>query len=1092
MSQEGYLQAPALGENWIYFQSDDDIFKVPLEGGVPSRLTSSTSRNSKPFLSPDGHWLAFLANDHGQTDVYVMPSEGGEKTRLTFWGDVQISGFADNNNLIIHSSENQYHRRHRLPYQINLKTKKTKLIKVGPADKVSLGTGKEKAMVIGRNTGDPALWKRYRGGTAGRLWLSRNGRNQFKEILKSLKGHLANPIIKGNRVYFISDHEGHGNVYSCNFTGTNLKRHTHHEDYYVRNFQIYEDKLVYQSGAEIFLLNLNDSKIQKVPIDFRSNNLQSSPRFEPSYKNIQDMDISEDGNMVAIVIRGQLHLLPPWGGAPIRLGTDELTRIKKPHFISHKDKKEIICLSMDEDSEETITLFDQETYVSRNLKLNFELGKVYQILPHPTEYKVAISNNRTEIWLVDLKTGKGELIEKCPYVESQSLNWSPCGFWLAYCGSEDKTKSGIKVWNKKSKETRFIISPLLLDANPVFDPDGKYLFFLGKREFAPIYADTHFELSFPSATRAYAICLRDDVPSPAELHLNFEKDDDDEEDDDTSHKSKKKTKGKHKSKKAQKKKDDSNETLIDFEGIDHRIIALSTELSNYFDLTATKDKVYFIKSPPTPLDPNVEWRFEEESYNLYCYDMKSKKAKLYHEDVEYFSISKSQKQIILETDGEVRVLELENKPTDGEGFHKKDGWVDLNRIKVKIDPKKEWQQMFRESWILQRENFWTPDLSKVNWKEIYERYIKLLPKVNTRQEFSDLVWEMQGELGTSHCYEFMGDYHKAPTANRNGKLGADLIFDVQSQHYTIQTILNGDSWIPGHDSPLNGPGVNLKPGDKIHGINGMSFKNENSINEQLEGLAGKTVQLEIQRGSSKKKENVNIKTLSSSTSVAYRNWVNKNREYVHRKSRGKLGYVHVPDMSVKGYSEFFRHYLSEFRKDGLIVDVRFNGGGNVSQHILKFLKQKVIGFDQTRHFGHDPYPLYAVPGEVVCLTNEFAGSDGDIFSHSFKLMQIGKLIGKRTWGGVVGIWPRFGLIEGTYVSQPEFSFWFQDVGYAVENYGTDPDIEVEITPDDWIKGVDPQLDRSIAEGLKGLKKNPPLKIDQKSKPNLKPPRLPKS
>ena len=205
-----------------------------------------------------------------------------------------------------------------------------------------------------------------------------------------------------------------------------------------------------------------------------------------------------------------------------------------------------------------------------------------------------------------------------------------------------------------------------------------------------------------------------------------------------------------------------------------------------------------------------------------------------------------------------------------------------------------------------------------------------------------------------------------------------------------------------------------------------------------------------------------------------------------------MGYLHIPDMSVKGFSEFYRHYLSEFRKESIIIDVRYNGGGNISQLILKMLKQKIIGYDTTRHYGDDPYPLYAISGNIVCLTNEFAGSDGDIFSHSFKLMNLGKLIGKRTWGGVVGIWPRFGLVDGTFTTQPEFSFWFQDVGFGVENYGTEPDIDVEISPDDWTKGIDTQLDRSIAEALKGLKKTKILKIDLKSKPSLKLPKLPKT
>ncbi|MCO4755055.1 MAG: PDZ domain-containing protein, partial [Bacteriovoracaceae bacterium] len=386
-------------------------------------------------------------------------------------------------------------------------------------------------------------------------------------------------------------------------------------------------------------------------------------------------------------------------------------------------------------------------------------------------------------------------------------------------------------------------------------------------------------------------------------------------------------------------------------------------------------------------------------------------------------------------------------------------------------------------------------MSKINWQQVYKRYLPLLDKVHTRFELSDLMWEMQGELGTSHAYEGMGDYHREMYPSRNGYLGGKFKWIEKEKAFEVQEIHSGDSWIPGADSPLNAPSVGLKKKDLIYGVDGQKFKNANSLDEALIGKAGAKVNLAIARKKTKKgyedQEFVVVSTLVDEHMMLYRQWVDKNKEYVHKKSGGKLGYIHVPNMGPWGFSEFYRNFLTEVNHEGLVIDIRYNGGGHVSQHLLKILAQKKVGFDTTRYFGVEPYPMYA-PGALVCLTNEHAGSDGDIFPHSFKLMKLGKLVGKRTWGGVIGIWPRVGLNDGAYTTQPEFSFWFKDVGFGVENFGTKPDIEIDNTPKDFADGKDAQLDKAIQVGLQDVRKNPDLKPNFKDYPDLKLPKLPKN
>ncbi len=1101
-----YLQSPDLFENHIYFHTDDDIWKVDLYDEVAHRMTSSLGASYNPKVSPDGHRLAYVSLSDGQSDVYVMPSIGGIPKRLTHFGDTSLVGWKDSKHVIILTTDHTFHRAVSLAYLVDVDTMESKQINVGPTRYIDYGPDKQ--VLLCRNMGDPARWKRYRGGTVGRVWIDTAGKGNFKEILKELPSDIAYPQFIGKRIFFISDHEGHGNIYSCNYQGKNITRHTDHDDFYVRKFSHHDGTIVYQAGAQIFLLDLAANEVELIDIIVPVNGTHANPKFESPYRNLQDFSIAPEGDEILTLNRGNLFVMPPWSGAPTSLGNKHGVRYKRPDYVVNtKDEEEVIAVVMDENTEEEIIIFNREDGESRRLKLNFELGKVFDYEINPVHYTMALINNRAEIWYVDLKTGRGTLIEKNPNIEMQTVNWSPCGTWLAYKGAEDKGRKGIMVWNVKTKKSQQLITPVLFDGHPVFHPGGEYLFFIGNREFHPTPSAIHFDLSFPFAACPYVVSLKKGTPNLFERYLDFETEDstsDEEEKDDKKKVTKKKTNkvtkkntkknAKKTTKKKTKKKDDKKDAPkpihIDFDGIDDRIMPLPLALNTYHDLMVTKDHLFFVKGEVSAYNP-LKMRWAEEVLDLCSYEFKSGKSTTMQKDVGGWSLSGNGKYLLVESNDELRLFQSDAKPTSGDDFNKKDGWVDLSRIKFRVHPRQEWRQMFREAWILQRENFWTPDMSKIDWVGVYEKYLPLLDRVNSRKEFSDLMWEMQGELGTSHCYEFGGDYSRRDVSNLNAKLGASFKWDSKEKAMKIEQIFRGDSWIVGFGSPLTATSVELQPGDMIYEVDGQAFENPNSMYEFLDGKILRNVNLAVKRKGKKDLEDVVVQSIASNELPAYRDWVEKNKAYVHKKSRGKIGYVHIPDMSMFGFSEFFRNYLSEFRKEGLVVDVRYNGGGAVSQLILRYLSQRIIGFDETRHYGHDPYPMYAVPGSITCLTNEYAGSDGDIFSHSFKLLGLGKLVGKRTWGGVIGIWPRYELNDGTWTSQPEFSFWFEDVGWDVENYGTDPDIEIDIKPQDWAKGLDPQLDKAISVAMADLKKNPPLKFDKSKKPNLKAPRLPR-
>jgi tricorn protease len=391
--------------------------------------------------------------------------------------------------------------------------------------------------------------------------------------------------------------------------------------------------------------------------------------------------------------------------------------------------------------------------------------------------------------------------------------------------------------------------------------------------------------------------------------------------------------------------------------------------------------------------------------------------------------------------------------------------------------------MFAEAWRLQREHFWDQDMSGIDWNAIYAQYAPLVERVSSRSELSDLLWELQGELGTSHAYEWGGEYRPGPNY-RQGFLGVDWRYDSENDRYRIARIVKGDPSDSCATSPLTGPGLDVVVGDVVLAINGQRVDMNRGPQELLVNQAGNEVQLTIEDSETKETRGVVVKALSSEGSARYRDWVESNRRYVHEKSQHRVGYIHIPDMGKNGYAEFHRSYLSEYDYPALLIDVRWNAGGHVSGLLLEKLARRRIGYDFSRWFLPNPYPEESPRGPMVALTNEHAGSDGDIFCHSFKLMGLGPLIGKRTWGGVIGINPSHKLVDGTVTTQPEYSFWFKDVGWNVENYGTDPDIEVDIAPQDYAQGADPQLERALAEALRLVEESPSLEPQPGERPRL--------
>jgi tricorn protease len=1077
MSTPGYFRFPTIHDQTVVFTSEDDLWSVSAQGGTARRLTSGLGEARRPALSPDGRWLAFSGRDEGHTEVYLMPADGGQPRRLTFLGaESLVVGWNPDGEILFATNAGQPFIRMTQIYKLSPQGGSPERVPVGPALNVSYGP--EGGCVLGRYGmvgREPAYWKRYRGGTAGDLWIDPDGSGHFRRLIQ-LQGNLYRPLWVGDRIYFTSDHEGIGNLYSCTPTGQDLRRHTDHEDFYVRHPSTDGRRIVYHAGADLFLYDTVSDKSSRIEVAYHSPRTQRYRKFVDSAKFLESYELHPQGHLLAVTSRGKVLTMGNWEGAVVQHGEPDGVRYRLARWL--KDGRRLVMVS-DAEGEEALEIHQADGLAKPDRFMGLDIGRAIDLRVSPQADHVALTNHRNELIWVDLTTKKSRVLDRSAHAPIAGFDWSPDGQWIAYSHAASLHTASIKICRVASGECFPATRPVLQDVFPTFDPEGKYLYLLSYREFDPVYDNLHFDLGFPRGVRPYALLLKRDtvspfqpVPKPIEDPM----------------------------KAALKKETEAADPTpvpveIDWEGIEDRLLAFPVPEGRYQQIAAIKGKVLYSYLPiegslSTSWFPLAE---PPAKATIEAYDFETQKSEVLVKDITNFRISGDRSTLIYRAGNRLRVLKAGEKSDENlskEPPSKKSGWIDLARVKVSVEPPAEWRQMYREAWRLQRDHFWTEDMSSVDWHQIYERYLPLLERVSTRSEFSDLMWEMQGELGTSHAYEFGGDYRPEPRYDL-GFLGADFTYDEKVKAWKITHIVRGDPWDETKSPPLARPGVNVREGETLLAVGGRPLTKDLSPHQALVHQANSEVQLTVGEPKGKSPRTLSVKTLANETPARYREWVEKNRRYVHEQTQGRVGYVHIPDMGPNGYAEFHRHFVAETDREGLIVDVRYNGGGHVSELLLEKLARRRIACTITRWFGVQPYPVESVAGPMVAITNENAGSDGDIFSHGFKLLRLGPLIGKRSWGGVIGIWVRHPLVDGGITSQPEFSFWFKDVGWRVENYGTDPDIEVEIRPQDYAAGRDPQLERALQEISKLLETNPPLKPDISKRPSLVLPKLPK-
>ncbi|MBT9585408.1 PDZ domain-containing protein [bacterium] len=1042
---DGYYSTPSIHRETLVFTCEDDLWLVSREGGSASRITAGEGEYLGAIFSPDGSQLACSSSEEGSRELYVLPVEGGEARRLTYHHtSANPVGWTPEGEIVYASSGGRPFRSDSWLFRISPEGGQPRPIPWGPASALQLGP--QGQVLLGRNTKDPSHWKRYRGGTAGEFWIDNrpSQANRFDEPgqfrrLATPDGNVSSPCWVGDRIFFLSDHQGISNVYSCDLEGQDLRRHTDHHQFYARQLKSDGQSLVYACAGDLYRLDPGQRDPRRLEIHLGSSRSQAKRRFcNVSEVGIQSFDLSPDGSRLALVARGKAFSFANWEGPVVQHGQPEKVRYRLLGWLS--DQKHLLAFATDEQPDPYMVMFPLEGGPARTLHHDF--GTVIRWACSPVDNSIAMLNHRHEVLLLDAQEQLHRL-DSSPFGASTGLSFSSDGRWLAYDLADSSQTTSIKVCRIEDRETFFATRGVLQDYSPSFDPDGKYLYFVGRRDLEASHDDAEFGLSFPRSRRLFAIALRKDVPNPfipQAKPLESE------------------------AVQAKKKAEEElshqiQPTDIDLDGINQRVIAFPLDMGLYTEVRGARNKVLFLQGDSK----------YSQHYTLEIYEFKTQKqVRLINKWIQHYSLAADYRTVVYRNDASLRVLPAEEYAGSHSGNNRLSGHLDLKRVRISIHPTREFRQMFREAWRLQRDYFWDTDMGGIEWEEVYQRYLPLVDRATTRYEFGDLLWELFGELGTSHAYVSFGSYRSTPRYSQ-GFLGADWEWDGQG--YLCQSIVEGDPWNHDASSPLRQAGIDVKVGERLLAINGQLLSQTVPPGALLVNHGSQEVELTVQRPEGEPRK-VSVKTLASERKARYRAWVNHKRACVHQATEGRVGYIHVPDMGGEGYAEFHRAYLAECDREALMIDVRFNGGGNVSGLLLQKLLRRRLGYTIPRWGSPIPYPYESPRGPLLAITNEHAGSDGDIFSHAFKQLNLGPLIGRRTWGGVIGISPSHQLADGTTTTQPEFSFFFDDVGWRLENRGTEPDIDVDIAPQDYFHHRDTQLDRAVEVALELLAQRP--------------------
>ncbi|MFF7554472.1 S41 family peptidase [Streptomyces olivaceus] len=1132
MGWVSYLRLPHLSGDQLCFVAEDDLWIAPLdEPGRARRLTVDRAKTGPPRFSPDGRHIAYTSWRTLVPEVHLVPVDGGPGRQLTHWGglDTRVCGWSPPGPdcaaaVLAVASHGEPFSHLTWAHKVSPDGDPGRRLPWGPVTDIQVADleGERRTLLLnGTPPHEPAAWKRYRGGATGRLWL------HGEQLLPDLGGHLAAPMFTGGRIAFLSDHEGVGNLYSCAHDGTGLRRHTDHDAFYARNAASDGTRVVYQCAGDLWIVD--DLAPGSAPrrLDVRLSGPRAGRRTYqvPAAQHVGGVSVDETGRASAVVVRGSLYWLTHRDGPARTIADTPGVRVRLPEMLGESGRIAYVSDAEGEDAVEIAHLPRATGGRAARRLASGRLGRVLELVSDPTGDRLAVASHDGRLLLLDVTEGDTEVARVLDAVDApeaetapgagptrtgaepasataaaatatpaaaggtvteltRSLNgpvrdlaFSPDGAWLTW------SHPGIGRTLRQIRMARIGgqngPAPLVVDVtdgrfedeNPVFTRDGRYLAFLSWRGFDPVY-DVHTgDLSFPLGCRPYLVPLSSATPSP--FALNPE--------------------GRPAAGGLDPLEDESGEggaVTVETEGLASRVTPFPVTASKYSTLCPVEGGgLVWLRWPisgalgetfANPADPSEQPTLEH--FHL----AKARKSELV-DHLDWFRVSGDGSRLVVLDEGDLRAV-----PATETGDGDSTTWIDLRRILHEADPAAEWRQAYEEAGRLTRAHFWDPGMCGIDWDAVLEQYRPLVERVASPDDFADLLREVLGELGTSHAYVAAARRNEGPAhyQRRQGLLGANFVRREGS--WLVRRILPGDSSDSRARSPLAGTGI--REGAVLTHVDGRPVDPATGPFPLLAGAGGTTVELTFApaEGGPGPSRRVAVVPLTDERPLRYQDWVAKRREVVRELSDGRCGYLHIPDMGGSGWAQFNRDLRMEVSRPALIVDVRGNAGGHISELVVEKLTRTILGWDLTRDAQPVSYASNAPRGPVVAVADEATSSDGDMITAAFKLLRLGPVVGQRTWGGVVGMTGRHVLGDGTVITVPMNAAWFDAYGWSVENYGVAPDVEALRTPLDWAEGRYTVLDEAVRLALELLAANPPATppgytgVPDRSRPPLPP------
>ncbi len=1046
------MQHPDVSDKHICFVYGDDVWVCDITGGQAIRLSSPEGTESHPRFSPDGNTIAYTANYQGNSDVYTISVNGGIPKRLTFHGmfDRVLGWTPDGNSILFSSGRESGRQRYSQFYTVHKNGGMANKLPVPYGEFACFSDDGKKIAFTDRSRVN-RNWKRYRGGTAPDIHIF----NLTTYATENITNNNANdelPMWKGNSIYYMSDNgsEKRNNIWQYNIANKTHKQLTKFKNYDITFPEIGGNNIVFEAGGKLYLLNLDSNKSNEIKINVVSDQIAMMPKAQKVSKYIQNASISPDGKRIVVEARGDLFNLPATEGYVANITNSSSSAERSPAW--SPDGKTLAYWS-DASGEYQLTLKDLTKKSAGRKISDFKSGFNYDIHWSPDSKSIVYVDQTMSINLMNVETGEVTKIDKGKFMFEGNLrnftaSWSPDSRYISYSKSNgNRLSTAIYVYDTQDNKASQLTSGYYSDTQPCFSADGKYLFYTTGRSFQPVYSGVDNTFIYPNNTMVAVGSLEENTKSIIHVKNDaVELDDDDDKDDNDA----------DEDEAGDEKEDDEDEAkesiTFDVESFESRIELLDIDPGNLTRLMAVEGKLLFVRFPNSGTNGG--------SPTLHYYDIEEREVKSIIEEVGSYEPSAKGKKILVSQGNTLAVI-------DCAADQKIDKKVPTENMMMHVIPMEEWQQIFNDVWRFERDYFYDPNMHGVDWNDMKSRYGSLIKQCNTRNDVNIVLGDLIAELNASHTYTGGGDVEQADFINV-GYLGADLSID--NGFYKIDKILQGATWDAEAKSALSKPGIDVNEGDFILAVNGMSIDASKDISASFQGLANETVELTVNSTPTlEEARQVVVQMMRSETRLRHLEWIESNRQRVDEASNGELGYIYVRSTGIDGQNELIRQFYAQLNKKGLVIDERFNSGGQIPDRFIELLDRKPLAFWAVRDGEDWAWPPAGNFGPKVMLINGFSGSGGDAFPDYFRKRNLGPLIGTRTWGGLIGITGGPNLVDNGAITMPTFRMYDPNGEWFKEGHGVDADIEVFEDFQKLANGSDVQLEAGIKEAMRQLK-----------------------